>query len=316
MRFVVCGEALIDLVAVDSTDTFRSTWAALSAGGPMNTAVGLARLGEDVEFAGRLSTDRFGQQLQAHLRTNRVGLDLATLTTDPTSLAVVSLDESQKASYAFHFDRTANFGWRTEELPELASDAWLHIASLSTVVPPGSEPLLTWADAHAGPISFDINVRPSVILDPVEYWARVERWLALCGRHRGVVKASDDDIDFLAAASGAEGQAIEVMAQWAERFGFGLAVVTLGAEGAWAIPAGGEPLSVPGRVVPVVDTVGAGDTFMAGFLAGYAASGDLTHAMTEGVAAAAYVCTRQGPQPPTRIELDEFLATGTVTPGP
>lgn len=307
----MCGEALIDLVplagpAGAESDTFRSVWAALSAGGPMNTAVGLARLGEPVQFAGRLSDDRFGRQLRTHLAANAVGLDLTTVTTDATSLAVVSLDELQNASYAFHFDKTANFGWRAEELPTLPAGAWLHVASLSTVVAPGAAVLLEWAEHHAGPVSIDINVRPSVIADPHDYWVRVEPWLELVGQHGGVVKASDDDVAFLAAASGMSGTATRVMAQWWERFGFALGVVTLGPEGAYAIDERGAESFVPGRVVEVVDTVGAGDTFMAGFLAEYAHTRDLSAAMAQGVRAAAYVCTRQGPQPPTRVELEAF----------
>lgn len=300
------GEALIDLVPEESGDTFRSTWGALSAGGPMNTAVGLARLGESVQFAGRLSDDLFGRQLRAHLRANGVGLELATVTADPTSLAVVSLDQHRKASYAFHFDGTANFGWRAGELPALAGTQWLHVASLSTVIAPGAAVLLEWADGHSGPLSLDINVRPSVLPDPTEYWNRVAPWLDLLGRHRGVVKASDDDVDYLARASGAKGDAPEVMAQWRQRFGFAVGVVTLGAEGAYAIDRHGVEALVPGRAVAVVDTVGAGDTFMAGFLTEFARTQDVGAALAVGVSAGAYVCGKQGPQPPTRAELEAF----------
>lgn len=304
--FVVSGEALIDLVPEGSEDTFRSAWGALSAGGPMNTAVGLARLGESVQFAGRLSHDLFGQQLRAHLRTNGVGLELATLTGDPTSLAVVSLDQQQKASYAFYFEGTANFGWRTGELPALTPDQWVHVASLSTVVSPGAAVLLEWCDGHTGPMSLDINVRPSVIPDPHTYWTRVEPWLELLGRHSGVVKASDEDVAYLARASGANGTATRVMAQWWERFGFSVGVVTMGPEGAYAINEQGAESFVPGRVVTVVDTVGAGDTFMAGFLAEFAHHADLRAALALGVSAGAYVCGKQGPQPPTRADLEAF----------
>ena len=61
-RFVVCGETLIDLVQdrKGSDDSFRSTWLALSAGGPMNSAVALGKLGTDTHFLGRISSDAFG----------------------------------------------------------------------------------------------------------------------------------------------------------------------------------------------------------------------------------------------------------------
>ncbi|MBF6949466.1 carbohydrate kinase, partial [Acinetobacter baumannii] len=114
-------------------------------------------------------------------------------------------------------------------------------------------------------VSYDINVRPTVITDPAAYWARVEPWLAAVGRRQGVVKASDADIDFLARALDG-GDPVEIAAGWVEEHGLGLAVVTLGAEGAAAVEPGGAVTRVPGFRTDVADTVGAGDTFMAGFL--------------------------------------------------
>ena len=146
-RFVVCGETLIDLVRTDeASDTFRSTWLALSAGGPMNSAVALGRLGNDTHFLGRLSTDAFGQQLRGHIEEAGVSLDLATESSQATSIAVVSLDAEGGASYTFHFADTANFGWQFEDLPDLVPDDWLHIASLACVVSPGGDVLLDWVN--------------------------------------------------------------------------------------------------------------------------------------------------------------------------
>ena len=94
-RFVVCGETLIDLVQADAggTDSFSSTWLALSAGGPMNSAVALGKLGADTHFLGRVSRDAFGRQLRQHILEANVKIDLATESSQATSIAVVSLDE-------------------------------------------------------------------------------------------------------------------------------------------------------------------------------------------------------------------------------
>jgi sugar/nucleoside kinase (ribokinase family) len=70
----VCGEALIDLVQPDSAsrDSFTSMWLALSAGGPMNSAVALGKLGADTHFLGRLFRDAFGSPAPtAHRRSER-----------------------------------------------------------------------------------------------------------------------------------------------------------------------------------------------------------------------------------------------------
>jgi fructokinase len=318
-RFVVCGETLIDLIQSEAADgdSFSSTWLALSAGGPMNSAVALGKLGGDTHFLGRISRDAFGRQLRQHILEANVKLDLATESSQATSIAVVSLDELGVASYTFHFHDTANFGWQIDDLPELSSDDWLHIASLSCIVSPGAEVLLDWMrDVRAG-VSYDINVRPTVITDPDEYWSKVQPWLRAVGRRSGIVKASDEDIKFLAeaAGSGAAQQGsdpVELAGLWVEQYGLGLAVITLGPGGGVAIEPGGNITRVPGFPTKVVDTVGAGDTFMAGFLDGWVKLElSLEASLERGAAAASIVCSRRGAQPPTSAEVDDLIAERT-----
>jgi fructokinase len=310
-RFVVCGETLIDLVPVEGgvDDPFRSVWQALSAGGPMNSAVALGKLGVDVHFLGRLSNDAFGAQLRRHILRSNVSLDLATESSQATSIAVVSLNDEGVASYTFHFANTANFGWQIDDLPQLGGDDWLHIASLSCVVSPGAEVLLDWMQTVAAGVSYDINVRPSVITDPEVYWSRVQPWLRAVGARGGIVKASDEDISFLGRA-GAGGDPVELATQWVEQYGLSMAVLTLGPGGGLAIQPGGRQIRVAGFPTTVVDTVGAGDTFMAGFLDGYVKLGlDVESSLTRGAAAASIVCSRRGPQPPTAAEVDDLISS-------
>jgi fructokinase len=318
-RFVVCGETLIDLVQADAggADSFSSTWLALSAGGPMNSAVALGKLGADAHFLGRVSRDAFGRQLRQHILEANVKLDLATESSQATSIAVVSLDELGVASYTFHFHDTANFGWQIDDLPELNGDDWLHIASLSCVVSPGAEVLLEWMrDVRSG-VSYDINVRPTVITDPDAYWSKVQPWLRVVGRRRGIVKASDEDIKFLAkaAASGSAESSddpVDVAGLWVEQYGLGLAVITLGPGGGVAVEPDGNVTRVPGFPTKVVDTVGAGDTFMAGFLDGWVKlQVGLAASLERGAAAASIVCSRRGAQPPTSAEVDDLIAERT-----
>lgn len=311
-RFVLCGETLIDLVpSSDPTrGHFSTTWLALSAGGPMNSAVALGKLGADSHFLGRISTDAFGKQLRGHLNDAEVELDLATESSQATSIAVVSLDERGVASYTFHFADTANFGWQSDDLPVLKSDDWLHVASLACVVSPGAEVLLDWVGQTRAGMSYDVNVRPTVIPDPEVYWERVKPWLRAVGRRGGIVKASDDDIAFLAKAGAPSTDPVEIATSWVDKYGLGLAVVTLGPGGGIAIAPGGKQTLVAGFPTVVVDTVGAGDTFMAGFLDGYVNRGqDVAAALTRGAAAASIVCSRQGAQPPTAQEVDDLVGT-------
>ena len=218
----------------------------------MNSAVALGKLGCDTHFLGRISRDAFGRQLRQHILEANVTLDLATESSQATSIAVVSLDEHGVASYTFHFNDTANFGWQVDDLPALNSDDWLHIASLSCVVSPGAEVLLDWMQNVRAGVSYDINVRPTVITDPDAYWSKVQPWLRAVGRRQGIVKASDEDINFLAnaAGSGAGGQSagdpVELAGRWVEQYGLGLGVITLGPGGGAAVEPGGNITRVTG----------------------------------------------------------------------
>jgi fructokinase len=239
-----------------------------------------------------------------------VELDLATESSQSTSIAVVSLDAKGVASYTFHFAETANFGWQPDDLPVLGSDDWLHIASLACVVSPGAEVLLDWVNQTRAGVSYDINVRPTVITDPEIYWERVKPWLRAVGRRGGIVKASDEDVAFLAKAGAPSDDPVELATRWVDKYGLGMAVLTLGPGGGVAISAGGEQTRVDGFPTEVVDTVGAGDTFMAGFLDGYVNRKDTVEmALTRGAAAASIVCSRQGAQPPTNAETEALMAT-------
>ncbi len=318
-RFVVCGETLIDLVPSDdaANTSQRSNWMALSAGGPMNSAVALGKLGADVHFLGRLSTDAFGRQLRQHIDGAGVSLDLAVESEQATSLAVVSLDDRGVASYTFHFNDTANFGWTPEELPDLGAGDWLHIASLSCVVSPGAEALLEWVGSLECGVSYDVNVRPTVIRDPEEYWRRVEPWLRVVGERSGIFKGSDEDVTLLARSATAVpdrssvGDPVAIAAGFVEAYGLGMAVITLGPEGVAAVESGGAVTRAAGFPVSVVDTVGAGDTFMAGFLDGWVGRElPLEAALRRGTAASSIVCGRRGPQPPTAAEVDALIAAG------
>jgi fructokinase len=222
-------------------------------------------------------------------------------------MAVVSLDDQGKASYAFHFDGTTNFNWKAEEFPALRAEDWLHFGSIGAVIDPGYARVLEFVAATEATVSFDINVRPSTMPDRDEYFARVTAFMAAVGSGGGIVKASDEDITWL--VDDPEGDPLGYAEAWAEEFGLALFVVTLGADGVGAVTRDGRRVQVPGFSIDVVDTVGAGDTFMAGFLAAYSRNpADLEDALRRGAAAAAIVCTRKGAHPPTAAEVDALLA--------
>jgi fructokinase len=302
---VVCGEILIDLVP-DATGGYR----ARPGGGPANVAVGLGRLGVDVALLGRLAGDRFGALLREHVHSSRVRLDLMARSTAPTTLAVVHLDPAGVPAFDFYIDGCADGGWRAEELPgSLPPGGALHVSgSLALPVPTMGEVLdqLLSREQPYRLVSFDPNIRPSLIRDETAVRARLRRWLGFSD----VVKASEADLAWIAP-----GQPVETVARGWRELGPTLVVVTRGEKGVHAVgPAGAVELA--GEPVEVVDTVGAGDAFMSGLLAALERAGrldrpalagltaaELTDALSFAQRVAAFTCGRVGADPPWDHEL-------------
>lgn len=311
---IVAGEALIDLIM-----TADGRLTANPGGGPYNTARTVARLGGDVAFLGRLSTDRFGRRLRTNLERDGVAVDHLIDTDDPTTLAVAELDEAGTAGYRFYLDGTSAPGLTESDAAAALSPAVaaVHVGTLGLVLEPiGStiERLVAMTPA-AALVMLDPNCRPSATRDPVAFRARIRR---IAGR-ADVVKVSDDDLRFLAP----DAEPIETIDALLRD---GVRVV-LRTDGPRAVEVRSTDwrMVVPVPEVEIVDTVGAGDAFGGGFLAAWIGAGrsrdDLARrevveaAVRSAVRVAALTCTRPGADPPTRAEL-EAAELATATPGP
>ena len=281
----------------------------LPGGGPANTAVALARLGTPTRFLGRLSTDVFGRLFREHLTASGVDLGAAVEAFEPSTLAVADLDAEGRADYSFHAEGTADWQWTDEELATAAAGpaSCLHTGSLALVRPPGGEAVerLLERMRERATVSVDPNVRPALV-DPAVYRERLPRWCAVAD----VLRLSDDDLGHLLP-----GEGLEAAADTFHGHGVTLVVVTLGPGGVFA-SLDGTRLRVPAPAVEVVDTVGAGDSFMAGFLhalhTGGALGGRLDGlaadrleaALATGAAVAAATCSVRGANPPWAHQLD------------
>ncbi len=259
---VVAGESLVDLlVREDGSVT------ATPGGGPYNVARALGRLERPVAFLGRLSTDRFGRILRERLAADGVDVSLATATDDPTLLAVAELDAGGSARYRFHTANTAAVGFVPEDLPGglPASTTVLQIGTLGLVLEPMASTIETLV-ASAGPdvlVMADPNCRPAAITDEPAYRARLDRVLA----RTDVIKVSTDDLAWLSPD-------LDPVAATRRLIGAGPAVVLV-TDGGRAVRivtrSGVTAIDVP--PVRVVDTIGAGDGFGAGFLAAWTFAG-------------------------------------------
>jgi fructokinase len=298
---LVAGEALVDLVP-----RADGSLAPLPGGGPFNTARTLGRLERPVAYLGRLSTDRFGEQMADALTEDGVRLDAALRTGDPTTLALVELDARGSARYRFYTEGTSAPGLTEADALAAPEFAMLHVGTLALVLEPIASALEALACKKGvragGTVScmLDPNVRPSAIPDEAAYRARLDRMLAVTD----VVKVSDEDLAYLVPGAAPEDAARSLLEK-----GPHVILLTRGAEGAVALGAFGERRVAAPRV-QVVDTIGAGDAFSGGFLAkwqpgGDLADGDLVEAATAfACTVAAMTCAKAGAEPP---RLAEFI---------
>jgi fructokinase len=299
---IVCGEALVDLMPDDDTG---GRWRAMAGGSPFNTAVALARLQVPTQFLGRVGTDGFGRLIRLRMARTTLDDSLIVRTTDPTTLAAVNIDRAGNATYHFYWDGSTNAGWRSEELPVLdAARPVLHVGSLAAVMGPSDTVLLDWfRTAPTGtPITYDLNVRPAVLPDLTEYRRRVLRFVELAT----LVKASEDDVRHLYSHL----SLAEVAADWfSQAPRLETVLFTAGGDGSRLIRRDGSGFTMPTLRVDIVDTVGAGDTFMAGYLQSRFLLGeDEPASLRRATVAGALVCTRRGAEPPTALEVNAVLA--------
>jgi fructokinase len=303
------GEALIDMLPSETRDG-AGGFAPHAGGAVFNTAIAAARLGVQTRFFSGLSDDLFGQILTDRLRENAVNADLAKISSKPTTLAFVSLKQGQ-AHYVFYDENTAGRMIGPGDVPPLPNDVGIvFIGGISLAVEPCATAYAALAETarRAGKlIMIDPNIRPDFITDEPAYRARLARLLDLAD----IVKISDEDLAWVMGPGDIAAQAQTLCAQ-----GPSLVLLTRGAQGATAFRASGAAVSVSAYRVDVVDTVGAGDTFNAGFLAGLMDHGitnpaqladlgadGLRGALLLGSQAASVTVGRAGANPPTRAEL-------------
>jgi fructokinase len=297
---VVVGESLVDVFDdPDHPGQHRET----VGGSPLNVATTLAGLDVPTMLITEVGHDERGTRIVEQVEASGAELIAAPSLTGRTATATVTL-QSGEASYDF------DIGWTLphEELP--ACDA-LHVGSLGTILEPGRDSVLDLVEqawARDVFVSYDPNIRAPLVADPVQTWRDVE---ALAARAH-LVKLSDQDVAVL--HDGADPHDIARSLLQGDRTE--LVLLTLGAGGAIGF-VGDLVVRVPALEVEVVDTVGAGDAFMAACLAvlledsafdnygaGVPADQERVERMLRAaVEVAGITCSRPGAAAPTRPEL-------------
>jgi fructokinase len=312
---IACGEALIDMVEE------AGRYVPCPGGSPYNTAIAAGRiLGTEngiprTAFLSRLSRDFFGDMLIRRLEQNNVSAELVVRSNENTTLAFVKLEAGKEPAYIFYTEGAADRSLTGKDIPVSlpAGTTCILFGSISLTMEPSASAIEHFIFRESGRetvISHDPNVRPLMIRDHAEYVRRFESWV----RSSDIVKISSADIDFIYPGLGPVKGTEKLLAM-----GPLLVVATLGADGASAVYVRNgtvKRITVPSVMLPVADTIGAGDTFHGSLLAWLEDHGrmsraalavldenEIREALFFANKAAAIVCSRRGADPPTLAEV-------------
>lgn len=329
MRAATAGEALIDLIVQRD-----GRYEPCLGGAVFNLTRALARQDIGTLYLNPLSGDRFGRQLAAALVNDGVQLAQPQPVPQSTSLALVGLDDTGHPDYAFYRQGVADRAVTSDSLIQSCRrEPALDIVCTGALAlaPEDAGHYLPWlrAQREAGTVVVvDANLRPSVMPDLDAYRRNVHAAM----QHADVVKVSDEDLENLATPGDT---ALARAQHLLEATSAHLLILTLGGQGACLLTRDGRQWRAhESRPLEVVDTVGAGDCFLAGFMAALltrdvAASGTgdvgallaplddaagrrlLTHA----VASASLCVMRRGCVPPTRAEVRARIEQAPCTFG-
>ncbi len=270
---VVCfGDLLMDFVPTESGLAFADlpTFKPVPGGAAANVAVGLAKLGKQSAFMGKVGDEPFGHILIETLK--REGVDVDAIRTENrarTALAFVTLSKDGERDFMFYRHPSADMLFVPDEVDRqlIGRAPIFHFDSISLAAPQPRETALFAANqAKAGGklISYDVNLRLPLWRSADEARSGILDGMTLAD----VVKLSDDELDFMTGSRSADA----VRSLWRE--GLKLVVLSLGAAGCIAITERGAQ-SIPSIDIKAVDTTGAGDGFVAGLLAGISENPDL-----------------------------------------
>jgi fructokinase len=300
---LACGEALIDMLPRKTTDN-EAAFAPYPGGAVFNTAIGLGRLGVATQFLCGMSSDFLGDILRDALTASSVDHSPSPSLQAPCTVAFVKLVDGQ-ATYAFYDENSA---MRSMNIAPAVDANALFFGGISLVGSGCGDTYeqLMLRETPARVTMIDPNIRPSFIQDVDAYRARIDRMMAAAD----IVKLSDEDLHWFEGEGSLADLARGLVAKGAK-----LVCITEGADGVTGYTADHE-VFVPSERAEVVDTVGAGDTFNAGLLAGLDRAGlldktriasisadDMHGALQLGVKAAAVTVSRAGANPPTAAEL-------------
>src|SRR6201985_209434 len=183
-RGLVIGESLIDIVP-----DARQVTGEHVGGSPLNVAVGLARLGRDIDFLTHIADDPRGRRIAEYVNAAGAHLVSGSQNADRTTTARLTFDANGSANYVFDLD------WQLSGTPMVAPPLFVHTGSIAAVQDPGCLAVAALVDTYrvSATVTFDPNVRPSLIVDRDLARQRIEHLV----ERSDIVKVSDEDLRWI-----------------------------------------------------------------------------------------------------------------------
>ncbi|WUB49187.1 sugar kinase [Streptomyces griseorubiginosus] len=299
---VVCvGETMAVLVPPDEEPLERQRVLRLDVGGAeSNVACGLAALGHRVAWVSRVGDDPLGRRVLAELRGR--GVDVGGVATDPDRPTGVYFKDTGPAGTGTYYYRRGSAATRMG--PDLAAACrarLLHLSGITAALSDSCAELVTEIVVRravpGATVSFDVNHRPAL-------WRHRDPATALLepARHADIVFVGRDEAEALWGT--ARPKEIRDLLAPAP-----VVVVKDAEHGATAYTAAGEEVFVPTPDSRIVERVGAGDAFAAGYLAAHLEGRRTETALRLGhvMAAAALATGGDVPTAPDRARADRLL---------
>jgi 5-dehydro-2-deoxygluconokinase len=310
MDAIVIGRATVDLYANEVGVTLKDvrTFTKFLGGSSANTAVGLARLGASVAFVGRVGRDPFGAFVREFMRAE--GIDVSAVRVDPsypTALAFAEMHPPDHFPLLMYRRPSADTQIAMDDIDAeaIASGELLIASGTNLAESPSREATLhalALRAAQGRRNVFDVDFRPAAWTDP--RWATIyARAAAACS---DVVLANEQEMEVLTGEQDTDRAATRVL-EW----GPDIVVAKQGARGVLVHSREAGRFQIAAIPVQVVNTLGAGDGFAAGFCYGLLRAWPLPEAAWLGVAVGAIVASRHSCSEamPTLEEAQRLLRT-------
>ncbi|WP_397538079.1 aminoimidazole riboside kinase [Rummeliibacillus pycnus] len=258
MKGVLClGEALIDFIPLDADNL---TYQKAPGGAPANVSVGVAKLGGEATFLGKVGDDVLGHFLKETLEGVSVNTRSMIFTKETrTGVTFVSLEASGERHFSFYINPSADQFLQKEELDAslFTQHKIFHFGSISQINEPSKSATfeaIKRAKESGMLISYDPNFRPNLWRSEKQ----AKETILATIPYVDILKVSDEELSFLTGCSNME-EGIALLPK------VPLILVTLGSEGCLYYFKG-KIGTVPALTCQAIDTTGAGDAFVSGIL--------------------------------------------------